>query len=112
MQPGAWITRIMRDPGVNANRVCYWGSSIAGRRLGENKADSARLLPASVSAPASSEAVEPVTNLASSPSAVMPSSCTGSIGIGFPEIHLPIESSADAACDDIRVGDEYYRLRL
>jgi transposase len=97
MQPKASIARIAREHGVNANMVHYWRKLYREGRLGENKANGVRLLPVSVSEPAVTARVEPLTNLPSSPSAVVPSTSSGSIYIEFAKIHLRIESGADAA---------------
>ena len=98
MQPGASVARVAREHGVNANMVHYWRKLYRQGRLGENKANSSvRLLPVSVSESAATAVVEPVTKLASPPSALLPSTSTGSIYIEFPKIHLRIENGADAA---------------
>ena len=97
MQPGASVARVAREHGVNANMVHYWRNLYRQGRLGENQANSVRLLPVSVSEPTGTAVVEPVTKLASPPSALMPPTSTGSIYIEFPKIHLRIESGADAA---------------
>ncbi|MGA7460246.1 MAG: transposase [Candidatus Korobacteraceae bacterium] len=96
MQPGASIARVAREHGVNANMVHYWRKLYREGRLGENKANSVHLLPVSVSESSVAAVVEPVTRLAS-PTASIASSCSGSIYIEFPKIHLRIESGADAA---------------
>ena len=96
MQPGASIARIAREHGVNANMVHYWRKLYREGRLGENKGNSVHLLPVSVSEPAVTAVVEPVTKLAPLPATAMPPS-SGSIYIEFPKIHLRIESGADAA---------------
>jgi len=96
MQPGASIARVAREHGVNANMVHYWRRLYREGRLGENKANSVRLLPVSVSEPAVTAVVEPVSRPAS-PAMPMPSTSSGSIYIEFPKIHLRIESGADAA---------------
>jgi transposase len=93
MQPGASIARIAREHGVNANMVHYWRKLYREGRLGENKSNSVRLLPVSVSEPTVTARVEPLTNLAASPSATS----SGSIYVEFPKIHLRIEAGADAA---------------
>jgi len=92
MQPGASIARVAREQGVNANMVHYWRKLYRQGRLGENRADSVRLLPVRVSESAASAVVEPATKLAS-----LPSTSPGSIYIEFPKIHLRVESGADAA---------------
>ena len=97
MQPGASIARIAREHGVNANMVHYWRKLYREGRLGESQAHGVRLLPVSVSEPAVTALVEPLTNLSSSPSAVLPSTSSGSIYIDFAKIHLRIEPGADAA---------------
>ena len=97
MQPGASIARIAREHGVNANMVHYWRKLYREGRLGESKTNSVRLLPVSVSEPTVTARVDPLTKLASSPSAVMPSHSSGSIYVEFPKIHLRIEAGADAA---------------
>ena len=97
MQPGASVARVAREHGVNANMVHYWRKLYRQGRLGENKTNSVRLLPISVSESAPTAVVEPVTKLASPPSALLPSTSTGSIHIEFPKIHLRIENGADAA---------------
>ena len=97
MQPGASIARIAREHGVNANMVHYWRKLYREGRLGESKGNGVRLLPVSVSESAVTALVEPVTKLASAPSAVMPASGSGSIYVEFPKIHLRIEAGADAA---------------
>lgn len=76
--------------------VHYWRKLYRERRLGENKGNSVRLLPVSVSAPPIAAVVEPVTRLAS-PATPKASSYPGSIYIEFPKIHLRIESGAAAA---------------
>lgn len=96
MQPGASIARVAQEHGVNANMVHYWRKLYREGRLGENKANSVHLLPVSVSEPPVAAVVESVTRL-SSPATPMASSCSGSIYIEFPKIHLRIESGADAA---------------
>jgi transposase len=96
MQPGASVARVAREHGVNANMVHYWRKLYRQGRLGDNKANSVRLLPVSVSESATTAAVEPVTKLASPPGALTSPSSTGSIYIEFPKIHLRIESGADA----------------
>ena len=96
MQPGASIARVAREHGVNANMVHYWRKLYRQGRLGENKANSVHLLPVSVSESATNAVAEPVTKLASLPATPMPSTCSGSIYIEFPKIHLRIESGADA----------------
>lgn len=96
MQPGASIARVAREHEVNANMVHYWRKLYRQGRLGENKANSVHLLPVSVSEPAATAVVEPVTKPVSPASAVMPSAGSGSIYIEFPKIHLRIESGADA----------------
>jgi len=93
MQPGASIARLARDHGVNANMVHYWRKLYRQGRLGENKTNSVRLLPVSVSEPTVTALVEPLANLAASPSAAS----SGSIYVEFPKIHLRIEAGADAA---------------
>jgi len=93
MQPGASIARLARDHGVNANMVHYWRKLYREGRLGENKTNSVRLLPVSVSEPTVTARVEPLTNLAASPS----TTSSGSIYVEFPKIHLRIEAGADAA---------------
>ena len=93
MQPGASIARIAREHGVNANMVHYWRKLYREGRLRENKTNSVRLLPVSVSEPAVTAVVEPLTNLSPSPSTAY----SGSIYIEFAKIHLLIESGADAA---------------
>ena len=45
MQPGASVARVAREHGVNANLMHYWRSFYRQGRLGENRADSVRLLP-------------------------------------------------------------------
>ena len=97
MQPRASIARIAREHGVNANMVHYWRKLYREGRLGENKANSVHLLPVSMSEPTVTAVVEPLTNLTSPPSAVMPPASSGSIYIEFPKIHLRIELGADAA---------------
>ncbi len=97
IQPGASIARVAREHGVNANMVHYWRKLYRQGRLGENKAGGMRLLPVSVSEPAATAVVDPVTKLTSPPSALMPPTSTGSIYLEFPKIHLRIESGADAA---------------
>jgi transposase len=96
MQPGASIARVAREHGVNANMVHYWRKLYREGRLGENKANSVHLLPVSVSDSSVAAVVEPVTRLASTATPIA-SSCSGSIYIQFPKIHLRIESGADAA---------------
>ncbi len=96
MQPGASIARVAREHGVNANMVHYWRKLYREGRLGENKGNSVHLLPVSVSESPVAAVVEPVSRLAS-PATPMASSCSGSIYIEFPKIHLRIESGADAA---------------
>ena len=71
MQPGASIARIAREHGANANMVHYWHKLYREGRLGESKAQGVRLLPVSVSEPAVTALVEPLTKLSSSPSAVI-----------------------------------------
>ena len=93
MQPGASIARVARKHGVNANMVHYWRKLYREGRLGENKANSVRLLPVSVSEPTVTAVAEPLTNLAASPSATS----SGSIYMEFAKIHLRIEAGADAA---------------
>jgi len=93
MQPGASIARIAREHGVNANMVHYWRKLYREGQLGENKISSVRLLPVSVSEPTVTARLEPLTNLAASPSAAS----SGSIYVEFPKIHLRIEAGADAA---------------
>ena len=93
MQPGASIARIAREHGVNANMVHYWRKLYREGRLGENKTNSVRLLPVSVSEPAVAAVVEPLKNLSPSPSTAY----SGSIYIEFAKIHLRIEAGADAA---------------
>ncbi len=97
MQPGASIARVAREHGVNANMVHYWRKLYRQGRLGEKRADSVHLLPVSVSELAISPVGEPGAKLASPPSALLPSTSTGSIYIEFSKIHLRIESGADAA---------------
>jgi transposase len=97
MQPAASIARIAGEHGVNANMVHYWRKLYRQGRLGENKTNSVHLLPVSVSEPAITAEVEPVTRLAPLPATPMPSTSSGSIYIEFPKIHLRIESGADAA---------------
>ena len=92
MQPGASIARVAREHGVTANMVHYWRKLYREGRLGESKTNSVRLLPVSVSEPTVTAEVEPLTNLAASPSA-----SSGSIYIEFPKIHLRVEPGADAA---------------
>ena len=96
MQPGASVARVAREHGVNATMVHYWRKLYREGQLGENKGNSVHLLPVSVSEPAVTAAVEPVTKLAPLPATAMPPS-SGSIYIEFPKIHLRIESGADAA---------------
>ena len=96
MQPGASIARVAREHGVNANMVHYWRKLYRQGRLGEKRVDSVHLLPVSVSESPVAAVVEPVSRLAS-PATPMASSCSGSIYIEFPKIHLRIESGADAA---------------
>ena len=93
MQPGASIARVAREHGVNANMVHYWRKLYREGRLGENKANSVRLLPVSVSEPTVAAMVEPLTNRAGSP----PAASSGSIYVEFAKIHLRIEAGADAA---------------
>ena len=93
MQPGASIARVAREHGVNANMVHYWRKLYREGRLGESKTNSVRLLPVSVSEPTVTARVEPLTNLAASPSAAS----SGSIYVEFAKIHLRIEAGADAA---------------
>jgi len=101
MQPGASIARVAREHGVKANMVHYWRKLYREGRLGENKGNSVQLLRVSVSE--SPVVVEPMTRLA--PLATpMASSCSGSIYIESPKIHLRIESGADAAL--LRLGLE------
>jgi transposase len=95
MQPGASVARVAREHGVNANMVHYWRNLYRQGRLGENRADSIRLLPVSVSEPDVNPVVESATKLPSA-SAVMPVTTAGAIYIEFPKIHLRIESGADA----------------
>jgi transposase len=98
MQPGASVARIAREHGVNANLVHYWRKLYREGRLGENKANSVRLLPVSVSEAAVTAVVEPMTKLASPASARMPApASSGSIYLELSKIHLRIESGADAA---------------
>jgi transposase len=97
MQPGASVARLAREHGVNANMVHYWRKLYRQGRLGENKANSVRLLPVSVSESAATALVKHANKLASPPAALMPSTSSGSIYIEFPKIHLRIESGADAA---------------
>ena len=96
MQPGASIARVAREHGVNANMVHYWRKLYRQGRLGENKTNSVRLLPVSLSEAAAAAIVEPVTRLAPQPATAMPPTSSGSIYIEFPKIHLRIESGADA----------------
>jgi transposase-like protein len=49
VQPGASIAGVAREHGVNANMVHYWRKLYREGRLGQNKADSVRLLPVTVS---------------------------------------------------------------
>ena len=96
MQPGASVARIAREHGVNANLVHYWRKLYREGRLGENQANSLRLLPVSVSESAATAVAEPMTRLASPASARMPApASSGSIYLEFPKIHLHIESGAD-----------------
>jgi len=97
MQPGASIARVAREHGVNANMVHYWRKLYRQGRLGDNQANSVRLLPVSVGESAAPAMVEPVTKLASPPSALMSSTSSGSIYIEFPKLHLRVENGADAA---------------
>jgi transposase len=97
MQPGASIARVAREHGVNANMVHYWRKLYREGRLGENKGNSVRLLPVSVSESAATAVVEPVMKLASPAATLMPSPSSDSIYIEFPKIHLRIENGADAA---------------
>src|SRR5579863_649811 len=90
MLPGASIARVAREHGVNANMVHYWRKLYREGRLGENKVNSVRLLPVSVSQSATTAVVEPVTKLASPPATPMLSTPSGSIYIEFPKIHLRI----------------------
>jgi transposase len=96
MQPGASVARVAREHGVNANMVHYWRSLYRQGRLGENRADSVRLLPVTVSESAAAVVVKSATKLSSTP-ALMPATPAGSIYIEFPKIHLRVESGADAA---------------
>jgi len=73
--------------------VHYWRKLYREGQLGENKISSVRLLPVSVSEPTVTARLEPLTNLAASPSAAS----SGSIYVEFPKIHLRIEAGADAA---------------
>ncbi len=95
MQPGASIARIAREHGVNANMVHYWRKLYREGRLGQNKTDSVRLLPVSVSEAAPSSVVQPMTM--SAVTAAAPVSTTGAIYIEFPKIHLRVEHGADPA---------------
>ena len=93
MQPGASIARLAREHGVNANMVHSWRKLYREGRLGENKTNSVHLLAVSVGEPTVTAMVEPLTNLAVSPSAAS----SGSIYVEFPKIHVRIEAGADAA---------------
>ena len=97
MQPGASVSRVAREHGVNANMVHYWRKLNRQGRLGENKATSVHLLPVSVSESAATAVVESVTKLALPPTTPMPSTSSGNIYIEFPKIHLRVETGADAA---------------
>jgi transposase-like protein len=68
MQPGASVARVAREHGVNANMVHYWRSLYRHGRLGENRTDSVRLLPVSVSESAAAVVVKSATKLFSTPS--------------------------------------------
>jgi transposase len=94
-QPGASIARIAREYGVNANMVHYWRKLYREGRLGENKADSVRLLPVTVSEAVPTPVLPPAMPL--SVSTAVASSTAGAIYIEFPKIHLRVESGADAA---------------
>src|SRR5215470_7284574 len=83
MQPGASVARVAREHGVNANMVHYWRKLYREGRLGENTANSVRLLPVSVNELATTAVVEPVTKLASLPATPMPTTSSGSIYIEF-----------------------------
>jgi transposase len=96
MQPGASIARIAREHGVNANMVHYWRKLYREGRLGQNNADSARLLPVTVSEAVASPVLPPARSLPARTSAV-PVSTAGAIYIEFPQIHLRVENGADAA---------------
>ena len=96
MQPGASVARVAREHGVNANMVHYWRNLYRQGRLGENRADSVRLLPVSVSESTGCPVVKPESKLSSTPALIPPTSA-GSIYIEFPKIHLRIENGADAA---------------
>jgi len=95
MQPGASVARVAREHGVNANMVHYWRSQYRQGRLGENRTDSVRLLPVSVSEPTASPAAGPVTRPSSS-SALVPTTGAGVIYLEFAKVHLRIESGVDA----------------
>jgi transposase len=96
MQPRASIARIAREHGVKANMVHYWRKLYREGRLGENKINSVRLLPVSVSEPAATGVVEPLTKPTAPPLTVMSPTLPGSIYIEFPKIHLWVEPGADA----------------
>lgn len=95
-QPGASIARLAREHGVNANMVHYWRKLYREGRLGENKTDSVRLLPVTVSESVASPVLPPARPLPATIS-VTPASTAGAIHIEFPKIHLRVESGADAA---------------
>src|SRR5579863_6908050 len=96
MQPSASVARIAREHGVNANMVHYWRKLYREGRLGQNKTDSVRLLPVTVSEAAPSSALAPATPLPV-PTVVTSASTAGAIYIEFSKIHLRVESGADAA---------------
>lgn len=99
-QPGASVAQVARQHGVNANQVYHWRNLYRDGRLGEKKLgkrkdDSIRLLPVSVSEPATGSALH-TGSKPLSVSTVMPTTTAGVIYLEFPKVHLRIESGVDA----------------
>jgi len=105
MQPGASIARIAREHAVNANMVHYWRKLYREGRLGESKINSVRLLPVSVSEPAATAVVEPLTKSAAPPLTVVSPTLAGNIYIEFAKIHLRIEAGATHAIGAVAMAD-------
>lgn len=65
LQPGASVSRLAREQGVNANQIFNWRRAYRAGQL-EERAESVRLLPVRVSETAESRAVPPAETPAGS----------------------------------------------
>ena len=92
MAPGASVARVARAHGVNANQVFAWRRQYRQGMLGEEHAETAKLLPVHVSKAQSSKSQRSGRR----PAAQQATSSAGAIHVEFPKGCLCITGRVDA----------------